>query len=209
MEIEKPVDPSEVAALDADRIVGESGYNKKFPILIREVFPQIVFGVLHCLINHLLSTGNRRVALFKSLLPGRQVCPVKVTSPGQLQDVADQQSKGIDLLTELPAIIIGISPSAFKPVSNTLSGMRSESYIGMISHKSFDMASIPGDRLWGNTETLMYLCTISSKLAILGRFHEYYNSKVCSSMLENIFSTYGVIRHYMCRRHKSFCEPST
>ncbi|MCG7910995.1 MAG: hypothetical protein JAY82_14610, partial [Candidatus Thiodiazotropha taylori] len=163
MEIEKSIDPAKIATLGVYRIVRKTDRNKKFSELLREFSSQKVFRILHSLINHLIGAQEGRVALLQGHGSGRPMLPIKLTTPGQLQQVAEQQSERIDLLAKLPIRDSGFSSKPFKPLCERFGRMIAQADIGMVRYIVFNMSSIPVFGLIRDPKKRQYLNILGPK----------------------------------------------
>ena len=152
VEMKEAVDSAKVALLRVSGIVGKPDRNQKLPIDIRIGPGQVVFGILHRFVDHLVGSGDCRVVLFQGEGARRPTLPIKFMAPWQAEKMAHENSQSIDLLAKLPVADIGVSSYVLKPTLHRFCRVRTQSNIRMVCNESFYMAPIPGNGLSRNVK---------------------------------------------------------
>ncbi|MCG8053454.1 MAG: hypothetical protein JAZ15_19850, partial [Candidatus Thiodiazotropha endolucinida] len=142
------------------------------------------------------------MASLQGLGSGRPVLPIKLTTPGQLQQVAEQQSERIDLLTKLPIRNSGFSSKLFKPLCERFGRMIAQADIGMVRDIVFNMSSIPVFGLIRDPKKRQYLQILGPKTrnarvsCTFCQIHGYEYSILNRLLDENIYRTISTILQY-------------
>ncbi|MES9863527.1 MAG: hypothetical protein ABW157_06290 [Candidatus Thiodiazotropha sp. LLP2] len=110
MEQKKTDNPSEMAFHGVWRLIKYSRENQVFPINIREFLGKSVSLIIHCLLNHFVAPGHRRIVSSKGIGTREPMVPFNLVSLGQFQVVTEKESQYVDFHLNCHSLTLGSLP---------------------------------------------------------------------------------------------------